>query len=430
MIKYKKVVLIIPPSPWLISDTDLPFLGILYISSYLKQFRYEVEVCDLSGLREKEWKIPVGDIYGVTGTSPNFIYMNRIINILKEREPNKLVIVGGAHASTYPQHLIENTRADIIVVGQGEEIMLEIAEGCYTGNKYPIIIYENKKEIKDIDRYPIPDLSAIDFYKYAKSQTFKYLLGDVREATLLTARGCPFNCAFCAQHSIFGGHIAYHSLQRIKEEIGVLINEYKVNLIYFLDDTFILDRERVIKICSMIERYYPDLRWHCLSRVDTVDKELLAIMYNSGCVQLVFGFESGSDYILKKINKKTTIEQAYNAIKLVKECNMKVRGQLIVGLPFETKDTVEETANFIRRAKEVDTFGLHMFQPYPGCLIWSSPEQFGYVIEKNTDFKDYHTIGNPDETLTYDYNKQEWFDYLKQVIGDRNIEKQGALIDK
>ena len=107
--RFRKIVLIIPPSPWLISDRDIPMLGILYLSSYLKKYyEVEVEVCDLSGLSEPDWYIPIGDIYGVTGTSPHFIYMKRIIDILKDREPDKPVIVGGVHATL--------TRTSLIII--------------------------------------------------------------------------------------------------------------------------------------------------------------------------------------------------------------------------------------------------------------------------------------------------------------------------
>lgn len=423
-----KIVLIIPPSPWLISDTDLPFLGILYISAYIKKHRasYEVNVCDLSGLQEKDWKIPIGDVYGITGTSPNFPYMKKIIEILKQREPNKLVVVGGAHASSYPQHILDNTKADYVVVGEGEEVMLIVADGVYSGTE----IFDLRSMIggyykNDIDEIPSPDLEAIDFYRYAKSQTFKYLSGDVKECTVLTARGCPFNCSFCAQHKIWGGNVRYHSVSRVLDEVKYLKNNYGVNLIYFLDDTFILDKNRVLQICEGLKKI--NINWHCLSRVDTCDYMVLKAMKDSGCLQLVFGFESGSNYILGRINKNATVEQAYEAIKKVKNIGMKIRGQLIVGLPFETQETVEETANFIRNAKDVDAFGLHMFQPYPGCDVWENPEKYNYQINKNTDFSTYHTIGQPWRMLTEDMQKQEWYDYLKDVIGERTIEKKGAL---
>jgi len=413
----ERVILIIPPSPWLISDTDLPMLGILYIATYLKNHNIDVTVCDLSGLKEDQWKIPIGEYYGITGTSPQFIYMKRIIEILKERQPDCTVIVGGAHASCYPEHIEQNTRADIIVRGRGEYFMRTFFDTYFEYTK--IVNMIDTKSCRDSSNI-FPDYDQIDFYKYSKSQTFKYLLGDVREATVMTARGCPYNCSFCAQACIWGGRVVYRDVDNVIEEIEWLKSKYGVKLIYFIDDTFIIDKNRVIEICAHMRRL--GMKWHCLSRVDSVDRDILNIMRYSGCLQVVYGFESGSNYILEKASKKTTIEQAYEAIKLTKEAGMRIRGQMIVGLPFETDKTVEETAEFIRRAQEVDAIGLHMFYPFPGCDVWNNPEKYNYYIDKNTDFSEYHTIGRPCDPLTKNAQKQGWYDYLKSVIGERSIE--------
>ena len=146
-IEQEKVVLIIPPSPWLLSDRDIPMLGILYIAGYMKKYSdLEIVVCDLSSLPESQWFIPVGDLYGITGVSPQFIYIKKIIELLKDREPDTPVIVGGAHATVYPEHILKNTKADACVIGEGEGIITQIINGddwdtiggVYTRNKTPL----------------------------------------------------------------------------------------------------------------------------------------------------------------------------------------------------------------------------------------------------------------------------------------------------
>ena len=97
---------------------------------------------------------------------------------------------------------------------------------------------------------------------------------------------------------------------------------------------------------------------------------------------------------------------------------------MIVGLPGETDETVEETAKFIQNAKEVDVFGLHIFQPFPGCDIWRYPEKYKYFINKETDFKNFHTIGKPNTKLTDNNQVMQWYDYLKKIIAERDIAKQ------
>ena len=429
-----KVVLIIPPSPWLISDTDLPFLGILYVASYLEERNINVQLCDLSGLEESQWKIPVGDCYGITGTSPNFPQIRSIVEKLKERE-NACVVVGGPHATTLPEHVLNNTKADACVIGEGEVVMLNLLH--LPINEVPNVVYRDLSgEIvhtvrapfsENIDEFPPPDLDLIDFYRYSKSQTFKYLLGECREATLITSRGCPFNCNFCAQSQIWRGKVRSHSIERTIEEIKELIRKYKVELVYILDDTFVISKWRVYEFCEEIKKI--GIKWHCLNRVDCCDYDLLMAMKDSGCLQFVFGFESGSNKMLEKMNKRVTVERAYEAINTCEKTGIRIRGQMIVGFPGETEETVEETAQFIRKANYVDAFGIHIFQPFPGCSVWQTPEKYGYELNKDTNFEDYHTIGKADFKPNKSSDIVRWFNYLKRVAGDRNIEQKGMLND-
>ena len=425
---YEKLVLIIPPSPWLISDTDLPSLGVLYISSYLKANDMEVDVCDLSGLDESQWKIPIGDVYGITGTSPNFLQIKKIVERLKEREPEKLVVVGGAHATTLHHHILKNTLADACVIGEGEHTMLDIMHDpleqiCGIVYREKDTIHKNPKRylIKDLDDLPFPDWEAVDFYKYAKSQTFKYVTGECLEATILTGRGCPYKCSFCSSNSIWQGKVRFRRPEHIINEMMALQASFGVELFYFIDDTFVLDKDRVQRFCELVKPH--DMKWHCLNRVDRCDVDTLQMMKDAGCLQIVLGFESGSDEILKKSRKGTTVAHALQAIENIKKVGMKIRGQLIVGLPGETSETILATADFIRTAKEVDTFGLHVFQPFPGCDIWSYPELYDYEIDRDTDFSDYHTIGKPGLEFSVNRTTADGYIFLKDIINERSIER-------
>jgi radical SAM superfamily enzyme YgiQ (UPF0313 family) len=428
MKKFNKLVLIIPPSPWLISDRDQPMMGALYISSYLKRIGFPVQVCDLAGIPEKHWHIPVGDVYGVTGVTPNFPWMKKIIDRLKEREPNKLVIVGGVHATVLPNSVLNHTKADICVIGEGEETMMEIMHGRRLKEVKGIVtrdfVNPPRELVENLDVFPFPDRDSIDYYDYLVPQTYKYL-GSEREGSIITGRGCPYKCSYCGSKKIHKGKVRFRSAYDVARELMFMKSKYDMGLCNFVDDTFILKKKRVADICDYIKNL--DIKWFFLTRVDHVDFELFKKMRASGCVSVTFGFESGSNRILDKMKKYTTVKQAYDAIKIAKAAGLKIRGQLMTGLPGETEEDIELTAEFIRNAKEVDTMGLHIFQAYPGCDVWENPNAYGWPMNKYTmvdsDFSNFYTIGKPGVKLTNDPEIQKRFDYLRGVISERNIDK-------
>jgi len=415
MKKIEKIVLIIPPSPWLISDRDIPMLGILYVAAYLKAV-CEVAVCDLSGIPEDQWFIPVGDLYGVTGVSPQFIYMKKIIEILKEREPHKPVVVGGVHATVLPQHVLDNTRADLCVIGEGERVLMDLVQGNAAGWGWDGNALMGEKMTSSF----LPDRKAIDYYSYLVPRTFGYMANIKREASIITGRGCPYSCAFCASKKIYNGHVRFNPAEFVIKEFLHLRDEFGVEMVNVLDDTFILDKKRVYEICQGLKNQ--GIKWFCLTRADCIDKELLIEMKKAGCLSLAIGFETGSDRLLQLLNKKITIAQCRECVKMVSKIGFMINGQLMTGLPTETMKDVELTRKFIEDNPEVDTFGLHMFQPYPGSDIWEHPEKYDIKIDKTTDFSDYHTIGKHDGKYHKDQLLDERYRYLKTVIGNRSRE--------
>jgi radical SAM superfamily enzyme len=231
------------------------------------------------------------------------------------------------------------------------------------------------------------------------------------------------NCAFCASKKIHTRNVRYRKVDSVIAELDVLVNQYDVRLVNFMDDTFILNKPRVYEICTEIRKYWNEvLNWFFLTRTDCVDYDLFCEMKRSGALSVTFGFETGSNKMLKVLNKGATVQQSYQAIKVTKDAGLKIRGQLMVGIPTETDEDVEQTATFIKNSPEVDTFGLHLFQPLPGSDIWDNPEQFGIEVDPDSDFSTFHTIGRPGEEIA-DKVVLERFNYLKDIIGNRNADR-------
>jgi radical SAM superfamily enzyme YgiQ (UPF0313 family) len=424
-----KVNLINPPSPWLICDRDMPSQGILNIAAFLREKGVDVTVTDLAGLPEQYWFIPDADIYGITCVTPQFTYVKKIAEKIKNRQPDTLVVIGGVHPTVLPEMTLEKIKCDIVVRGEGEIAMFEIVNG----RRDRII---DGQLIENLDDIPFPAWDMIDIYDYSKIGTNSFFgpTKNNKEGYIQTGRGCPFNCAFCAQAFFTKRKVRYKSIPRIISEVKLLMDKYKCDRFYFFDDTFIIDKRRVLSLCDELAKI-KGIDWHCLSRADTTDLELYRKMKAAGCIGITYGIESGSQKILDIVNKGTTIEQNLEAIKVAKEAGLKVRCQVIVGLPGETEETIKETEELIRKSS-ADTWGIHIFVPLPGSDIWEYPEKFNFPIEKNTDFSYYHTIGrrNEDEAANLHQNPRqviEWKNHLEKVIGNKDIHKYAeARIEK
>jgi radical SAM superfamily enzyme YgiQ (UPF0313 family) len=419
-----RINLVIPPSPWLISDTDLPFLGPLYLSAYLKQRGYAITVTDLSGVDLTDWWPKEHfDVWGITGTTPNFPQIKDIANRIKLIDPKTIVVAGGAHATMAPVHMLSRTAVDYCIMGPGEETFRRFlnfqqpADGMAFKGKNGIEIIVRNPDSEAYEIAPIPDYGAINFKKYLPSKTFRYLLGDVNEATVLTTLGCPWRCNFCGQHNM-RPRVRHIPLEHVSANIDHLIKKYKVKLLYILDDTFGFHKSRFGDICNLLKS--KNVAWHCLMRAELAQKSRLEVMKDSGCVGVVYGFESGSDKILTAMNKKCTADQNYIAAQNTIEAGLTVRGQMIVGFPGETNQTIKATGRFIKEFPEV-VWGIHVFQPYPGSDVWNRPSHYRVKVNKNTDFSDWHTIGKPN-VVTGDNRIKGWVEKLKQ-IAERSIEK-------
>jgi radical SAM superfamily enzyme YgiQ (UPF0313 family) len=417
-----KIVLIQLPSPWLISDRDVPNLGLLYIASYLQSKEIIVQIADLCGRKEEDWQIPDSNIYGISATTPQIKLAKKVVEKIKNRQRFSKIIIGGPHVSAIPEDGINYVGANIVVMGEGE-ISLE-----------QIIKEENNNSIitgtplLTLDKSPLPARDLIDIYSFQRMGTNAVVGRNAHtEEYILTSRGCPYRCGYCSQRVISNGKIRYRSVKDVRKEMEYLLYRYNLDRIYIMDDTFILNKERVKEIClsikELLEKYSFD--WHCLSTTKSINKEILIEMKESNCKQVTFGVESGSNKILKLVNKPSTNEDNHRGIEETINSGIQVRGQLMVGLPGETDETIRETENLIKFYPEV-RWGVHIFVPMPGSEIWDFPEKFNFKFIKSTDWDNYHTIGKPGEWSAQHLhiNSEQvvmWAEHLRDVAGKKNV---------
>ncbi|MBS3070739.1 B12-binding domain-containing radical SAM protein [Candidatus Pacearchaeota archaeon] len=439
----KSVNMITLPSPWLIDDKDLPNLGVLGIASYLQQNNIETTVSDLCGLTEDKWddNLKYADIYGISLTTPQAHLAEKVAQRIRERQPNALIVMGGYHASAMPEHTL-NLGADYVVKGDGEVEMLKITRGQLNGLKRGIIDAPMIPEA-EMQKLPWPARELIDIDQYHRVGTNANVWGDsrdeIKEGHLITSRGCPFKCGFCAQMTLSNFRVRYREDSDVFNEMRHLGEKYNCNRFYMFDDIFIVSEKQVNRLCNKFDELQKEFSfdWHCLGRVDvppTFNRKLNLYkrMYDAGCKQITYGIEHADDRILRRIEKETTYEENMEAIIAAKTVGMRVRAQMIVGLPGETDDSIETMARFIRESP-VDSVGVHVFVPLPGSPIWDYSDESGYSkkfdfrFRKVKTFEWYQTIGRPGEWASHYLHInplpeqiQSWAEYIRGVAGEKN----------
>lgn len=386
-----KVTLISTPSPFLINQKAFPALGILYLAAVMEQQKTNVTVADLTD-KEHELegalqRFAGADIYGVTATTPQYPQAFRILNVLRNQNPAARVVVGGAHPSAVPEKCLQDG-FDFVVVGEGESAMMRIVSHVAKGLSLPRLV--RAPAIQEIDTIPLPARHLINTHAYA------YDIDGGQGTTLITSRGCPYACAFCSKDAWQQG-VRFHSVDYVINEIKHLIAVYGFKHFLFLDDTLTIHKKRLFELCQHMKLL--GIKWRCYARSATT-KELLQAMKDAGCVEVGVGVESGSQKILDIVNKKETVEQNTRFVETCKDVGIIANVFIMIGLPGETYETVEETRRWMERVRP-QKFGFNIFMPYAGTPIYNHPERY-----------DIHIYDVPDEKSWVKGRQGEYESYI------------------
>jgi len=352
------ITLINPDSDFLTDPKVMPPLGILYVLASLKQMRFDADFIDLAGGVEAE--IPPSKTFGITATTAQYPSALFLLKLLKESYPNVRVAIGGAHATMAGEECLVDG-FDSVIVGEGEFVT-----GYFiTGRKSGII---RAPRIQNLDLLPFPNRTLVADYNYT--------IDGKKAATMMSSRGCPFNCAFCCKN--WGRRIRFRSAENVIDE-AVEIADLGYESIMFYDDEMLFNWKRDKQIYEGIH----DLGfvWRCFTRANFLDRpkyrKRIKKMADTGCKEILIGVESGSDQILKNINKQTTVEMNRNAIKNLHDCNIRVKAAMIIGSPGESQKTLTETWNFCEEMEDfVSDRDFSVLVPYPGSDIYKNPSKY------------------------------------------------------
>lgn len=368
-----------PSSPFMISEKVFPPLGILSLATYCKYKGFKQVVVHDNVTANNVEKLSYADIFGLSCTTPQYSEALNIKKKIRKLYPKSLIVIGGAHCSGFLQ-TCKNDNWDSIVVGEGEQAFYKLLQN-YQKNKIQLVYEE---PFLDIDTLPIPDRNLIDINQYNFERDGK------RFTTMITSRGCPFSCTFCS--SIWGKKYRHRKTELVKKEIDYLVDELKFEGIMFVDDVWSINKKRSFDLCHHIKT--KNIIWRCLLRTDLINEEILTLLKESNCVEIGIGIESGSQTILNKIMKGTTVEKNSQAIQLCKKIGVRVKTFLIMGLPGENLITIEETKQWVLQNRP-DDFDICIYVPYANSHIYNNKEN--YDINWLSNWDDMFYKGKPNE---------------------------------
>lgn len=385
-----RIALVNPPPPdGALVHYHCPLIGVAYIAAALQKNGYEVTVIDCpplgityDGLKQKI-ALFKPDIVGITSVTVTFSSAAQAAKVIKESYPKALIVLGGPHVTVLDEQIVrENPQVDVIVRGEGEQTMLELAGLVASSNltnlsKIDGITFLHQGQLlRTADRKLIQDLDELPDPAYNLFPLDKYRLYGRLMLPITTSRGCFAKCSFCLAPKMAGGKVRLRSPKHVVDELERAKKLYKPDAFTFHDDTFTADNERTIAICDEIKKRKINLPWDCSTRVDRITKEILQKMKEAGCQLVSFGAESGNQKILNIMRKGTTVELNAQAIKWCKELGLSVTISMIIGYPGETEETLKDTFDFIKRTKPDDVH-LSIATPYPGIELNKTVKEMG-----------------------------------------------------
>ena len=425
----KRILLIYPPSPVLnredrcqqptkdlIVIPPLPPTDLMYLAAVAEKAGLEAKINDYSqnGDYEADLKEFNPDYLVVNIATPTLEHDLDAVKKAKEICPNVITIAKGAAFLTLSERIIkEHNELDFGILGEAENTLKEILEdklkaeilGLYYKENDEVKFTGNRPFIEDLDSLPFPARHLVDNNIYRRPDNNKV------QATIKVSRGCPFHCFFCLATPVSGAKVRRRSPENIVAEIKECVEKYNIKNFLFWSDIFNIDKDWTMKLCQAIIDSGLKITWSANTRADTADLEMAEMMYKSGCRLVSIGVESGSQYMLEKMGKKITLNDVRRTVKVFKKAKIRIYNYFVIGLPWETEETVEETIKFAIELNS-DFISFYTATPLPGSRFYDYALEHN-LFDKETSFENayYYPAVN-----THNLSRERVFELHKSAI--------------
>jgi radical SAM superfamily enzyme YgiQ (UPF0313 family) len=384
-----------------------PTLGILYISAYLKQKGFAVEVFDTTFRLKSEFTSWIDQHRpGIVGIYSNLMTK---LNVLEQitfcKSKGCIVIVGGPDVPEYAEEYI-TFGADVAVIGEGEATMEELLPALQQHaslQNIPGIVFRNEEGtlsrtpprplIPELDSLPLPDRDAVNIQQYIDTWKTHHGMGSL---SLICARGCPFTCTWCSR-SVYGETHRRRSPANVVNEIEYLLNRYKPDMLWFADDVFTINHKWFHEFYDEMKRRNIRIPFECISRADRLNEDILRKMAELGAYRIWYGSESGSQRILDAMQRKVSVEEIQHITKLAQRYGIQAGLFVMLGYPGEEIIDIESTVDHLKRTN-ADTFLTTVAYPIKGTEYYhhvanriSSPAEWANGTDRNLQYSGRHS---------------------------------------
>ena len=403
MTEKKRILLIYPPSPVmnredrcqqptkdLIVIPPLPPTDLMYLAAIAEREGLEAKIKDYSqsGNLEQDLREFKPDYLVVNIATPSLEHDMDAIRKAKEINPEIITIAKGAAFLTLGEKILaEHEFLDFGILGEAEETLKEILEeqektrilGIYYKENGNVKFTGNRAFIEDLDSLPFPARHLVDNSIYRRPDNNKV------QATIKVERGCPFHCFFCLATPVSGAKVRRRSVENIVAEIRECVEKYNIRNFLFWSDIFNLDKKWTMDLCQAIIDSGLKITWSANTRADTADLEMAKMMYKSGCRLVSIGVEIGSQNMLEKMGKNITLNDVRRTVKVFKQAKIRIYNYFVIGLPWETEETVEETIKFAIELNS-DFISFYTATPLPGSRFYDYAKEHN-LFDKETSFE-------------------------------------------